>query len=99
MAKNSQSYSSKLTTWKMRVAGCEKHKTDIAFADAEAKELNDVIGKIEPLEVKQQQLKADLQKLTAEIAELTEKGDKLSASILRYAKGKFGPKSLEINDF
>jgi hypothetical protein len=99
MSNGSQSYASKISKWKMMVAGYEKHKSDISFAEKETKELNDLIAKIEPLEIKQEHLKAELQKTTADLTDTIKNGDKLSASILRYAKGKYGPKSLEIKDF
>jgi hypothetical protein len=99
MSKTSQSYSAKLANWKLSIAGYDKHKTEIGFADAESKRLKELAVLYESLEVKQEQLKADLQKTTSEIVDIVSEADKLSAAIHRYAKAKFGPNSPEIKDF
>ncbi len=99
MARGSQSFASKVNNWKLMVAGYKKHKDDLAFAENDSTLLEQLIGNVEGLDVKQEQLKADLAKTTGEIDNAVLKGEKLSASILRYVKGKYGPKSLEIKDF
>jgi hypothetical protein len=99
MSGSSQSYASKISNWKLMVAGYEKHKDDISFAENDSSNLKSLIEKMEKLEVKQEQLKADLLKTTAEIEKLLPEGEKHSASILRYAKAKYGPKSPDIKDF
>jgi hypothetical protein len=99
MPRASQSYASKVNNWKLMVAGYDKHKTDLSFAESDSGKLKELIVKIENLEVKQEQLKADLLKTTSEIETVFGEGEKLSASILRYAKGKYGPNSPDIKDF
>ena len=41
----------------------------------------------------------DLAKLTDQYMKMIADGNKLSSTLLRYAKGKYGPSSLEIKDF
>jgi hypothetical protein len=99
MPKESQSYATKVNNWKLMAAGYEKHKDDLSFAGNDSGRLKELILQYENKEIKQEQLKADLSKTTSEIIEITSEGEKLAASILRFAKGKYGPNSPEIKDF
>jgi hypothetical protein len=51
------------------------------------------------MNIRQEQLKTEVQKLTADFESSLEKGTKCSASIMRYAKAKYEHNSIEIKDF
>jgi hypothetical protein len=99
MPKGSQSNAAKLSKWKMMTAGYEKHKADISFAENDSARLKEITVKMEELEVKHEQQKAESQKTTMEISDIVAEGEKICASIMRYAKAKYGPNSLELKDF
>ncbi|MBN2401152.1 MAG: hypothetical protein JXN64_02015 [Spirochaetes bacterium] len=95
----SKSLASTISNWKMMVGGYDKHGADLAFAGQDAEALRGVASRMEALNIKQEQEKAALAKTTEEMRVLTEEGKKYYASLLRFAKGRFGPKSAEIKDF
>jgi len=95
----SKSYAAVMSEWKVVVAGCTKHSDDLDFAKKDSAKLADLIVQAEALDVKQEQMKADLAKLTNQYMKMIADGNKLSSTLIRYAKGKYGPSSLEIKDF
>jgi hypothetical protein len=69
------------------------------FAKNDSAKLAALLAQTESLNVKQEQMKADLSRLTAQIEKSVTDGNKIYSTLLRYAKGKYGPTSLEIKDF
>jgi septal ring factor EnvC (AmiA/AmiB activator) len=99
MALKSRSLASTINSWKILVGGFDKHRVELTFAGTEAESLRAVAAQTESLNIKQEQQKADLAKTTEQLKSLTNEGNRYSASLLRFAKGKFGPRSKEIKDF
>ena len=99
MSVKSKSFASTINNSKMILAGYQKHGADLSFASADAGKLQDLLTMAEALNVKQEQLKADLAKTSEELDGVIGDSKKVYASLLRFAKGKFGPKSKEIKDF
>jgi hypothetical protein len=99
MSRESRSLAAMLSTWKVMVAGFGKHSDDMAFAKSEAAKLADLATKAEQCNVNQEQLKADLAKMTETLEKTVTEGKKMYATLLRYAKGKYGPGSKELKDF
>lgn len=95
----SKSLASIISNWKMIVGGYDKHSTELAFAGQDAEALRSVASRMEALNIRQEQEKASLAKTTEEMKALSKEGKSYYASLLRFAKGKFGPKSAEIKDF
>ena len=95
----SKSMASTISNWKMLVGGYDKHNADLAFAGQDAEALRGVAARIEMLNIQQEQEKAALARTTEEMQALSKEGNKYYASLMRFAKGKYGPKSVEIKDF
>ncbi len=93
------SYASTVNKWKLTAGGFEKHKDDLAFAQEDADKLTAFITQAEKINLEQEQLKADLSKKTELLNACLDDGNKAKASIIRFAKGKYGPSSKELKDF
>jgi len=81
------------------VAGYEKHADRLEFADEYVASLKNLVAKAEADNIKQEQLKADLLKTTEVLNSDVQEGSRTYASLMRFAKGSFGPGSNEIKDF
>lgn len=99
MARVSQSFASTINKWRVMVAGFEKHRAALPFAEEDAELLRRLLHEEEELNNRQEQMKTELAKLTEEINSKLKEGRKKYASIMRFAKAKYGPASLEIKDF
>jgi hypothetical protein len=95
----SRSHASIVNAWKIIIAGCDKHSDEMDFAKNDSTRLASLLAQADTLNVKQEQMKADLVKLTAQLDKTLDDGNKIYSTLVRYAKGKYGPSSLEIKDF
>ena len=93
------SYASTVKKWKPAHCGFEKHKADPDFARADADKLAAFITDAEKLNLEQEQLKAELTKKTEVLNACLKEANQVKAAIMRFARGKYGPKSKEFNDF
>lgn len=81
------------------LAGFKKHGEALAFAAERAANLERLLEREQELNIKQEQLKAELSKVTAELYEGLAEGRREYSALMRFAKAKYGPNSLEIGDF
>lgn len=99
MARPSRSFAATMNRWRILLAAFERKREDFPFAHEEVEELKRLLEAEEEMNVRQEQLKAELMKMTVELKRGLEEGRKRYASLMRYARAKYGPSSLELGNF
>ena len=99
MAK-SQSMGNKLAAYDLAVGGATQYVADLPKQATDlAKSLAIVRTDIGALNVQQEQLKAELKKVTAEVKLKVKTGDTLRGKVVKYAEATFGPRAPQMQSF
>jgi len=99
MARRSRSFGDELNAWRVCLEGHRNNTAEFSFLKRELAEFGLLITKAEKENAKQEKLKADLLAQTKIVDGLIKNGGKTYASLIRYAKAKYGPKSSKIREF
>lgn len=99
MAVKSKSFGDEVNSWKLCLSGHKNNAANFAFLAAERKSLETLIGRAEKENAAQEKLKADLKAQSEVLEGIRQKGRETYASLLRYAKAKYGPNSAKISEF
>jgi len=99
MTRRSRSFGAELNAWKVCLEGHKSNTAEFAFLKKDLVDFGLLIAKAEKENAKQEKLKADLLSQTKVVDELMTAGGKTYASLIRYAKAKYGPNSSKMREF
>jgi hypothetical protein len=99
MARRSRSFGDEVNSWKLCMEGHKGNQADFPFLKTEVAGFEKVIAQAEKENAKQEKLKADLLAQSKILADVQVSGRKTYASLIRYAKAKYGPKTAKIKEF
>jgi len=99
MARRSRSFGDELNSWRICLEGHKNNAAEFAFLKKELTGFELTITKADKENAKQEKLKADLLAQTKVVFDLINSGGKTYASLIRYAKAKYGPNSAKIKEF
>jgi hypothetical protein len=99
MARRSRSFGDEINSWKLCMEGHKGNTPDFPFLKADVAGFEKVIDQAEKENAKQEKLKADLLAQTKVLTDLQVAGRKTYASLVRYAKAKYGPNTAKIKEF
>ncbi|MBI4727613.1 hypothetical protein HY768_10430 [candidate division TA06 bacterium] len=99
MARRSRSFGDELNAWRICLEGHKNNTADFVFLKKELAGFEQLIARADKENAKQEKLKADLLAQTKVVDDIVNSGRKTYASLLRYAKAKYGPNSAKIKEF
>jgi hypothetical protein len=99
MARRSRSFGAELNAWKVCWEGHKSNTAEFAFLKKDVADFGLLIARAEKENAKQEKLKADLLAQTKLVEGLLVTGEKTYASLIRYAKAKYGPNSSKMREF
>ena len=99
MARKSRSFGVVINEWKLALSGHKGNAADFPFLAADVTAFAALIGRAETENAKQEKLKADLAAQTLVLKGIETTGAKSYASLIRYAKAKYGPNTAKIKEF
>jgi hypothetical protein len=97
--KKSRSLGNELNYWATCLSAFKNNLSDFPFLKEELKEFEVIVQDAGKENAKQENLKAELLAQTEKLNNLVKKGRGKYASLIRYAKAKYGPKSAKIREF
>jgi hypothetical protein len=99
MARRSRSFGDELNSWKLCLEGHKGNTTDFPFLKNDLTAFEKTLSQAEKENAKQEKLKADLLAQSKLLADVQASGRKTYASLIRYAKAKYGPNTSKIKEF
>jgi hypothetical protein len=99
MARKSRSLGNELNSWSVCKDGHKANTADFPFLKNDVANFEKLIAQANTENSKQEKLKADLAAQSKVVDGLIKDGRKVYASLIRYAKAKYGPNSAKIKEF